>query len=379
MYTIKLLDNEEYNSLPYKKAKTSYGCADPKSKVAYIRKTGVDIFDLGTIQHEIDELVAKVSPHEIDGIRYKGGDEPQYTPPPPPKYKTVQELFDPAIAFAKKETPLAYGARESGLADLAKGTSYYEGFQPTSLEQTLGNQYFQNVMPDVERSISHQASLRGLEGTVVPISEIAKQRGNLGVSIGQYLANLGNSRATNSLNARLGINPYSTYQPYLQTDIGQSNTQSTANYNYDKLLADLAYQQAMQEYENEQQGISGMFGAGGAGIGALLAGALAIPTGGMSLAALPAVLGAAGAGAGLGSSLGGSMAPLFGGSSGGGMGIGDALSLFNAMGGKGMFGSTGQAQPVNSGLSSMFSNAQSGSLGGMDIGSLLSSFSLGGF
>ena len=73
MYTIKLLSNEEFDKLPYKHVKTSLGLADPKAGKAFVRATGVKDWDMATISHEVDELVAKVSPHEEDGIRYKGG------------------------------------------------------------------------------------------------------------------------------------------------------------------------------------------------------------------------------------------------------------------------------------------------------------------
>ena len=315
MYTIKLLDNKEYDALPVKRAKTSLGCADTKTKTAWIRKTGVDLFDLGTIQHEIDELVAKVSPHEEDGIRYKGDEAPEQQMPAAPKYKTADDLYTAGINWAKQNYPEAYGARESALSDI-ENPDYYSKFQPTSFESALGNSYFSNIMPDIERSINQQASLRGLEGTVVPMEAIAKQRASLGTTIGEYLSNLGNTRASNSLSARLGINPGSIYSPYTSTDTSQSNTQTGSDYQYALMKAQLDYQNAMNDYQQKQAGISSMLGAGGAGIGALLA----LPTGGMS------VLG----GAALGSSIGGYASPLFGGSSGGGMDLGTALSLIKS-------------------------------------------------
>ena len=72
-YTIHVLSNEEYDLLPYKKARESLGCADAKRGVAYIRHTGVKDLDDNTIRHEFDELLQTVSPHEEDGIRYKSG------------------------------------------------------------------------------------------------------------------------------------------------------------------------------------------------------------------------------------------------------------------------------------------------------------------
>ena len=72
-YEIRVVSNEEFDCLPYKRAKSSLGLADPKTNVAYVRETGIRELDEETINHEFDELIAKVSPHEEDGIRYKSG------------------------------------------------------------------------------------------------------------------------------------------------------------------------------------------------------------------------------------------------------------------------------------------------------------------
>ena len=71
MYTIRVLEEKEFDKLPYKKAKTSLGLADQKTNMAYVRDTGYGDITKGTINHELDELLAKTSPHEEDGIRYK--------------------------------------------------------------------------------------------------------------------------------------------------------------------------------------------------------------------------------------------------------------------------------------------------------------------
>lgn len=77
MYIIKVLDDVDFNNLPYKHVRESLGCADPKTNTAYIRRTHwgevSNTVDLLTLQHELDELLATVSPHEEDGIRYKKG------------------------------------------------------------------------------------------------------------------------------------------------------------------------------------------------------------------------------------------------------------------------------------------------------------------
>jgi len=71
-YTIYVLDDEEFDLLPVGRPKEALGMSDPEKKVAWIRRTNVREMDMGTINHEFDELMAKTSPHEIDGIRYKG-------------------------------------------------------------------------------------------------------------------------------------------------------------------------------------------------------------------------------------------------------------------------------------------------------------------
>ena len=71
MYTVRILSEKDFDALPYKHAKTSLGLADAKTGVAYVRDTGYNDITKGTIEHELDELMATVSPQEEDGIRYK--------------------------------------------------------------------------------------------------------------------------------------------------------------------------------------------------------------------------------------------------------------------------------------------------------------------
>lgn len=73
MYSINLLKDKDFDSLPYKDADISLGLADYKNKKAYVRESGIPALDLLVMGHEIQELVADVSPHEEDGIRYKKG------------------------------------------------------------------------------------------------------------------------------------------------------------------------------------------------------------------------------------------------------------------------------------------------------------------
>lgn len=175
---------------------------------------------------------------------------------------------------------MAYGARESGLADLAKGNSYYEGFQPTSFEQALGNQYFSNVYPGQEESIKHGLSLSGLDSSPILAQMLGKAKGQTQFDIGSYLSNQGNQRAQYSLDQRLGINPDNVMQGYLNTDTNQSNSQQQMDYDYQQQLAQVAYQQEMDKYNQKNAlfkligGISPIGGAiygGAAGGGSGLA------------------------------------------------------------------------------------------------------------
>ena len=77
MYTLEVLEDTQFEALPFKHVKDplTLGCADVANKKAYVRKVHwgeiSPTINMLTIQHEIQELVAKTSPHEEDGIRYK--------------------------------------------------------------------------------------------------------------------------------------------------------------------------------------------------------------------------------------------------------------------------------------------------------------------
>lgn len=70
-FTIKILPPEDFEKLPYPRAKEALGMSVMKTKTAYIKSTGVAGLDRHTIDHEFDELMQSVSPHEENGIRYK--------------------------------------------------------------------------------------------------------------------------------------------------------------------------------------------------------------------------------------------------------------------------------------------------------------------
>ena len=70
MYTIKVLSNKEFEALPYKHLKESYGIADKKKGVAFVRDMGMDRTG-PAVAHEMEELISQFSDHEDeDGMRH---------------------------------------------------------------------------------------------------------------------------------------------------------------------------------------------------------------------------------------------------------------------------------------------------------------------
>ncbi len=177
--------------------------------------------------------------------------QPTYNPPAPTAVPTAQDLFSQSSNYAQQNQPMAYGAREGALKDL-NNPNYYAGFQPTSMESALGNQYFQNIWPDMQKSITNNLSLSGISSSPVLANTLAKQQGNLGFQVGSYLSDQGNQRATNSLNARLGIDPSNVMSQYLNTAQNQGNMQANNQNAYQQALAQQQYQQQMNQFQNQQ-------------------------------------------------------------------------------------------------------------------------------
>lgn len=240
---------------------------------------------------------------------FGGKKQPVYQPPPPPKLPTADELYNTGIAKAKEVSPLAYAAREGALIDLSKGQDYYSGFQPTSFEQALGNQYFQNIFPDVQKNIKHNLSIAGTATSPLLAQQIGKAQGDLSVSIGQYLADQANERARYSLNQRLAMNPFNDINPIVGVGQQQSTAQANLDYQFQQALAQAQYQKALQDYENSNANMKGLLSTAGT----LAGGGIGFFVGGP-------------AGASLGAGLGGSAASLFGGGRSP-INFGDALSI----------------------------------------------------
>ena len=116
-YEIRVVSSEEFDELPYKKARKSLGLADSKSNIAYVRETGIRGLDENTINHEFDELMMKVSPHEEDGIRYKGWWAP-----------VIKAIWAATkVAAVKATQAAAVGAVVGGAKSKIQGGGFWEG------------------------------------------------------------------------------------------------------------------------------------------------------------------------------------------------------------------------------------------------------------
>ena len=76
-YKLEFLDDQAFDSLPYKDVHTSLGLADSNTRTAYVRRTGINAIDLFTAAHELEHLEegrhGADSHHEkyADGVYYK--------------------------------------------------------------------------------------------------------------------------------------------------------------------------------------------------------------------------------------------------------------------------------------------------------------------
>ena|SRR3990167_4238934 len=72
---VKILNDEEFEALPYPEMSTSVGVADPRTKTAYVRKTHMPIIDAFTIAHELEHLEdgheGVHADHFRNGVYYK--------------------------------------------------------------------------------------------------------------------------------------------------------------------------------------------------------------------------------------------------------------------------------------------------------------------
>jgi len=187
MYTVKILSEKEFDGLPYKHAKTSLGLADAKTGVAYVRDTGYNDITKHTIDHELDELIAKTSPHEEDGIRYKnlaslaGGAGSGILSSMVPALKGFAPLISAGVGAAvNKDKNYLQGAAQ-GLAGGGIGTGLgggiFDSFKGVTQPGGTFGKALQQLVPGMTRGVTEYAgALPGFGGigTSSPTGKIAQ-------------------------------------------------------------------------------------------------------------------------------------------------------------------------------------------------------------
>ena len=68
---VKILSNEEFEALPYPDMSRSLGVADPRTRTAYVRETGLPILDAFNLAHELEHL--KDGEHGVHADHYRNG------------------------------------------------------------------------------------------------------------------------------------------------------------------------------------------------------------------------------------------------------------------------------------------------------------------
>jgi hypothetical protein len=177
------------------------------------------------------------------------------------QYPNAKDIYGQAIPWANENFPLQMGAQNSALQQLQTPQSimqYYQGFQPTSFEQALAGQNFQNIWPNQQAYINNILSKSGMMYSPVAAQTLGNAYGLTATNIGEYLNQQANNRANISLQARLGINPMDYVNSYANTAVGQGNQQANANY-AQSMAQLLGQQQAMQQLGSSVGGTLGYY------------------------------------------------------------------------------------------------------------------------
>ncbi|MES1987153.1 MAG: hypothetical protein V4440_03830 [Pseudomonadota bacterium] len=177
-------------------------------------------------------------------------EQPTYTPPKPIDAASGSDLYNQGQSWFQQNQPGLFNAQSTALKN-ANDPNYYAQWQPTSFEQAMGNQYFNNVWPDTQAFMKNQLSQSGFINSPGAAQAMGNTLGNLKMGIGQYLSDQGNSRATNALNAGLEISQSSMLNPFVQTAGNQSNLNTGMQNQYQQALAQQQYQQQMNQFQQQ--------------------------------------------------------------------------------------------------------------------------------
>ncbi len=194
-------------------------------------------------------------------LNFKGDSPPAYNPPQQ-TLPTASDLYNQAQTFYGSNPNYSglLSAQSNALANV-NNPNYYSNFQPTSFENALGQQQFQNVWPDESAAIKQQFSQSGLSSSPALAETLGRAQGGLETQIGEYLNNQANTRAQGAINAGMQISPSQLLNPYVQT--GENQALNQANLNLGQYNAQYQNQLANYQYGQQQnQGIGQLIGAG---------------------------------------------------------------------------------------------------------------------
>src|SRR5258708_3493013 len=172
---------------------------------------------------------------------------PTYTPSAPVQAISGQDLYNQGQSWYQQNQPGLYNAQSTALSN-ANNPNYYNQWGPTSLQQALGNQYFQNTWPDEQALIKQQFSQSGLSSSPALAETLGRAYGGLETQIGSYLSTQAQQEATNAINSGLGISQSSLLNPYVNTAANQSNMNTNNQNAYNQALAQQQYQQQYNQY-----------------------------------------------------------------------------------------------------------------------------------
>lgn len=178
MYTVKWLDDREFDSLPFPEVETSLGIADPKTQTAYVRRTGIPSIDLFNTAHELEHLQdghdGEHADHFRNGFYYKGFGE-------------IMQAAAPALGFIPGAGPaLSIGAGVGGAAlasrDKAKAQkkamSQQQSGQQGMMDQFQGGGQPQQASPAISQVGGGGSSMSSGQGGDIGsrIRQILNQR-----------------------------------------------------------------------------------------------------------------------------------------------------------------------------------------------------------
>lgn len=71
-FQIKILNDEQFDRLPYPNVDLSLGVTDPATRIAYVRYTAIPELNKELVQHEYGHLTGEDKTHFYNGLHYKG-------------------------------------------------------------------------------------------------------------------------------------------------------------------------------------------------------------------------------------------------------------------------------------------------------------------